>query len=115
VALARLTPIGALDSGFLSGMAGPDNTVKSIVLEASSLLQPEGKILVGGVFTNFNGQSRNMIARLHPDGSLDEGFQNGMSGVNDWVLSIAVQPGFKTLIAGSFTTVNGVLRNRIAR
>ncbi len=115
VALARLTPIGALDSGFLSGMAGPDNTVKSIVLEPSSLLEPDGKILVGGAFTNFNGQSRNMIARLHPDGSLDDGFQYGMSGVNDWVLSIALQPDFKVLIAGSFTTANGVLRNRIAR
>jgi uncharacterized delta-60 repeat protein len=115
VGLARLTPIGALDSGFLSGMAGPDNTVNSIVLEPSSLLQPDSKILVGGAFTNVNGQSRNMIARLHPDGSLDDGFQNGMSGVNDWVLSIAVQPDFKVLIAGAFTTVNGVLRNRIAR
>jgi len=115
VALARLTPIGALDSGFLSGMAGPDNTVKSIVLEPSSLLEPDGKILVGGAFTNFNGQSRNRIARLHPDGSLDDGFQYGMSGVNDWVLSIALQPDLKVLIAGSFTTANGVLRNRIAR
>jgi uncharacterized delta-60 repeat protein len=109
LSLARLNSNGSLDTGFLNGMSGPNNTVTTIAL------QPDGKILVGGVFTNFNGQSRNLIARLNPDGSLDGGFQNGMSGVNDWVFSIAVQPDFKVLTAGLFTTANGVLRNRIAR
>jgi len=107
--LARLNADGSLDTGFLNGLSGPDNTVASIAL------QPDGKILVGGVFTNFNGQSRNLIARLNSDGTLDDGFQNGMSGVNDWVFSIALQPDGKVLLGGLFTTANGVSRNRVAR
>jgi uncharacterized delta-60 repeat protein len=37
-------------------------------------LQPDGKILIGGSFTNINGVTRRHLARLNRDGSLDETF-----------------------------------------
>jgi uncharacterized delta-60 repeat protein len=37
-------------------------------------VQPDGKILVGGDFTLVGGQLRSSIARVNPDGSLDESF-----------------------------------------
>jgi hypothetical protein len=39
--------------------------------------QADGKLLVGGDFQTFNGRSRNGLARLLPDGSLDATFQVG--------------------------------------
>lgn len=45
----------------------------------SVILQPDGKILIGGRFTTVNGVRRNQIARLNPDGSLDESL-NGEVG-----------------------------------
>jgi len=55
--IARLTNTGALDSSFLpqSGANGPIYAV---------VLQEDGRILIGGAFTTYDGASRNRIARL---------------------------------------------------
>jgi hypothetical protein len=39
--------------------------------------QPDGKIIIGGFFTTYDGQTRNRIARLNSDGSLDTSFNPG--------------------------------------
>src|SRR5437762_8244800 len=57
------------------------------------VVQPDGKILIGGDFTTLspNGGvavTRNRIARLNPDGTLDTAFDPNASGL---VKSIAVQ------------------------
>ena len=44
-------------------------------------VQPDGKVLVGGQFTAVNGTSRNNIARLNANGSLDSSFNPG-TGIN---------------------------------
>ena len=82
------------------------------------MVQPDGKILIGGDFTSvFVAVPRNHIARFNPDGSLDTGFDPNANGT---VNSIAVQADGKVLIGGVFTTVTpsggaSVTRNRIAR
>src|SRR5437867_2422328 len=48
-------------------------------------------------------------------GDLDEGFQNGLSGANFDVCSIALQSDGKILIGGLFTVINGTNRNYLAR
>jgi uncharacterized delta-60 repeat protein len=107
--VARLNSDGSLDNGFLNGLAGATDWVQSIAI------QPDGKILIGGYFSMVNGQTRNLVARLNADGSLDGTFLNGMAGVNNAVFSIVPQPDNKILIAGAFTVVNGLTRNSIAR
>ena len=74
--------------------------------------QPDGKILIGGNFSTINGVTRNRIARLNSDGTLDTGFNPNASSN---VLSIVLQPDGKIIIGGSFSTVGGVTRNCIAR
>jgi uncharacterized delta-60 repeat protein len=105
--IARLNTDGTLDASFNPG-SGADSSLFSIAV------QPGGKILVGGLFTSFNGTPRNRIARLAADGSLDTSFDPG-SGANNLVLSIALQPDGRVLLGGAFTAFNGVARNRIAR
>jgi uncharacterized delta-60 repeat protein len=46
-------------------------------------VQPDGRILIGGDFTTVNGTTRNRIARLNTDGTLDTTFANGLTGAND--------------------------------
>ncbi len=109
--IARLNSEGSLDFGFNPGIGvsgGPNQTVNSISL------QPDGKVLIGGEFTNYNGASRNRIARLNQDGSLDASFNPG-NGANDLVNSFALQPDGKVLIGGFFTSYNGISRNYITR
>ncbi|MBI4826670.1 MAG: delta-60 repeat domain-containing protein, partial [Nitrospirae bacterium] len=78
----------------------------------SIALQTDGKILIGGAFTTIGEITRNGIARLNSDSSLDAAFN---PNANDFVSSIAVQADGKILIGGYFTTIGGVTRNRIAR
>ena len=69
------------------------------------VVQPDGKILIGGDFTTLspNGGApvtRNHIARLNPDGTLDTAFN---PNANDIVYAIAVQADGKILVGGAFT------------
>lgn len=105
--LVRLHPNGQLDTTFNVG-TGVNSLIEVVVLLA------DGKILIGGSFTAFNGVVRNRIARLHANGSLDTTFNPGV-GANNWVRGIAVQPDGKLVIAGDFSSYGGVIRNGIAR
>ncbi len=107
--IARLNADGSLDTTFQNGMTGANAQVYAVAL------QTDGKVLIGGSFTMVNGVGRSRIARLNGDGSLDTTFLDALTGVNNWIVSLDQQPDGKALIAGSFTTVNGVSRNRIAR
>ena len=74
-------------------------------------IQSDGKILIAGSFTQVNGVTRNRIARLNVDGTLDA-FD---PVANNTVLKLAVQSDGKILVGGMFTEVGGVSRNNIAR
>jgi hypothetical protein len=82
----------------------------------SVVVQSDGKVLLGGNFTNVHGTSRNGIARLQADGSLDlDGGFNPGTGTDHVVASLALQPDSNVLLGGHFTTVNGMVRPYIAR
>src|SRR5882672_5053252 len=53
---------------------GADGKVYSIVV------QDDGKIIVGGEFTQIAGQARSNLARLKIDGQLDTSFPEGTDG-----------------------------------
>jgi uncharacterized delta-60 repeat protein len=104
--LARLQPDGRLDETFSPGF-GADVYVDDIAV------QPDGQILIVGAFTRFNGQPRQGIARLHPDGSLDADFHPAVGGYPPTCL--ALQSDGKILVGGAFTNVCGATRNAMAR
>jgi uncharacterized delta-60 repeat protein len=107
--LTRLNADGSLDNSFFTQLAGP---LTGLVCLA---LQSDGKIYIGGYFTNVNGVARNRVARLNADGSLDNGFLNGLAGADDFVGGLAVQRDGKLFIGGRFTSVNGVAATNAAR
>src|SRR4029434_8943900 len=65
--IARLNANGSLDNTFDPG-GGSNGGVKALALQSN------GKVVIGGDFTTVNGTSRNHIARLNTDGSLDSSF-----------------------------------------
>ena len=106
--IARLNPDGTLDAVFNPNANG---TVYAIAVQA------DGKILLGGDFTTLspNGggaATRNRIARLNPDGTLDTVINPNASST---IFAIAVQADGKILASGNFTSIGGQARNRIAR
>jgi uncharacterized delta-60 repeat protein len=106
--LARLNSDGSLDTTFDVG-TGANGAVHAIAI------QPDGKVVVGGDFTTFNGTTRSNIIRLNLDGSVDTSFNSGGAGANGSVRAIAVQTDGKILAGGLFTTYNGTNNNRIVR
>ncbi len=105
--LARLNANGTLDAGFSIG-TGANGMIRSVIL------QPDGKVIIAGDFTSYNGTARNRIARLNANGTLDTGFTPG-TGANNPVKATALQPDGKIIIAGNFTSYSGTSRNRVAR
>ena len=72
-------------------------------------VQPDGKVLVGGEFFQFGctptcSVTRNYIARLNADGTLDAAFNPGANGP---VWAIVLQPDGRIVIGGNFSTVGG--------
>lgn len=96
--LVRLTSEGAVDPGFDAGTGprfsdGP-GFVRRLVLE------PDGRVLVGGVFTHFNGVRRQHLARLEADGAVDAGFDPEATRHSSGFYDLARQPDGRILVVG---------------
>lgn len=105
--IVRLNSNGTLDTSFNTG-TGFNNRVWSITV------QPDGKILVGGVFTSYNNSSYNRLIRLLPNGAVDTSFHQ-LSGADGSVETITLQPDGKILIGGDFINYDGMLNFRVTR
>jgi len=110
--IARLKMDGSLDASFDPGTAAY-RQVESLVI------QPDGKVLAGGTFTNFSGVPREGLVRLNEDGSVDTGFSttfrvtNAPSGGS--VNCIVIDATGRVLAGGYFDEVNGAARRGIVR
>lgn len=82
------------------------------------LKQPDGKYLVAGSFTTFDGVPMAGVLRMNEDGTRDTGWTNpaiNVTGSTRQVFDIALQPDGKVLIAGDFTSVGGSASPGVAR
>jgi len=105
--VARLNADGSVDTSFDPG-TGANNLLEGLTI------QPDGKIIIGGTFTAYNGTSINRIARINADGSLDTSFVVG-TGLDGDGIAFAVQADGKVLVGGAFTTFNSVAASNIVR
>ncbi len=105
--LARFNANGSADAAFNAG-AGADDNVRALAV------QTDGHIIIVGDFTSINGAGWHGVARLNEDGSYDASFAQFV-GQNGRVMAVAPQPDGKILIGGTFTQVNGVTHNYLAR
>lgn len=105
--LFRLNANGSADTSFNPG-TGPDGTILQMYE------QSDGKVLLHGTFSNYNGSSASRIVRINADGSIDTSFNTG-TGLND-IGKMAVQSDGKIIITDRFVTnfnensVNGIVR-----
>src|SRR6476646_446512 len=89
---------GDVDLSFDPGF-GVDSTVYDVVV------QPDGKVLIGGDFTTVKGLVRTNIARLNADGSGDSSF---VPAPMDYpVSSLALQSDGKVLVGSSGQDIDG--------
>ena len=108
--LARLKPDLQWDDGF-----SPNEFTASSNLEAirSVLLQPDGKIVVGGLFYEVGGYWRRHLARLDSQGRVDPCFDPGL-GLGDTsgpygANALARQADGRVVVGGNFHGFDGHL------
>lgn len=89
----------------------PNSSVSAIAV------QPDGKILIGGYFFEYNRSPAANLVRLNPDGSVDATFNIGGTGLGNaqYVSTIALQSNGQILIGGFFREYNGTATNSLAR
>lgn len=96
--LIRLNADGSQDNSFMANIGGRSSDYISTLA-----VQPDGKILVGGLFV----LPAPALVRLLPNGQLDATFQAGVSSGHT-VKEILVRPTGEVLVAGAATlTVQG--------
>lgn len=97
--LAATTPTGQVDNTF-NLVLDPGASV------ASTLVLPNGRILIGGNFSTVGALSRPKLALLEADGSPVETFDLG-AGPSTNVTVLRLLPSGKVLAGGLFSTING--------
>ncbi len=104
--LARLNGDGKLDLSFDLGAGGVNGTVRAIAV------QPDGRVIIGGDFSQVGGVARGFLARLGTNGALDTNF---FASLNGSVRAVAVQTDGKIVVGGTFTLAGGAARASLAR
>jgi uncharacterized delta-60 repeat protein len=107
-----LTQCGDVDTTFNTGGIGFSSSSFSIfaIRELS-----DGKILVGGQFTQYNGVTANYLLRLNSNGTLDTTFNVGGVGPDFWIMDISIQSDNKIIITGRLFNYNNLTANCIVR
>jgi len=114
--VTRLNSNGTLDSTFAAG-TGFSGTGFPVI--TSLKIDVNGKIVVGGCFTTFNGSPTNKLARLNINGSLDSTLNTGTGfagpTASAGITCIDFQTDGKIVVGGNITSYNGNIINRVAR
>jgi uncharacterized delta-60 repeat protein len=105
--LTKHSAEGVPDPTFSAG-TGVNSQIRAVEV------QPDGKILIGGFFTTYNGTPVNHIARINPNGSLDSAFSTA-NGTTGNVFAINLQPDGKILAGGQFLDFNGAEKFSLVR
>lgn len=109
----------ALDTGGLDASFNPPGGANGIVYVVKA--QPDGKLVIGGEFTHFNGVPRRGLARLNLNGSVDSDFNQGVGLAPSAtipscaVADLLIEPSGKIAVVGVFGSYNGVARRNILR
>lgn len=118
----RLNADGTFDNTFNIGTGAHAAEVTQLEIVYAIAVQPDGKVLVGGSFTEFNSTAAGGIVRLNINGSVDGGFSTGggAQGVvspfsKPEVRKILVQNTGHVFVGGTFSMFNGTARNHLAR
>lgn len=106
--VARLNTDGSLDQSFDSGF-GADSILNSVIL------QPDGKVLIGGYVINYNSVTRRTVARLNSNGTLDAGFNHLGIGANLPLSHMTLQPNGKVIVSGFFFTYDTLNTGGVVR
>jgi len=98
--IVRINSDWTTDNSYASGSGVGTGAIWSAALTSND------KIILGGGFITYNGNSCNNICRINSDGSFDSSFNIG-TGFNSQVRCVRVRNNGKILCSGFFSSFNG--------
>ena len=106
--------------GQLTATGAPDTSVPVPTLQAAGLVrdvlvQPDGKVVVAGTFTEINGTPARALARLEANGQVDAAFTAACPVTGGSPTRLVLQPDGKLLVAGRFNTLGGMSAPSLGR
>jgi len=103
----KLDVNGVVDSAFLTAQGtGALGTIVSVKVQSS------GKIIVGGLFNDWDGNAVGNIVRLNADGTYDATFTANIgTGCDNQVSAIGIDATDGLYVGGNFFNVNGIPSN----
>lgn len=104
--ITRINPDGSIDNSFNIGNGFNNYVTKLKILS-------DGKILVLGQFTSYNGTNVNKLIKLNTDGTIDTSFNIGP--INGSIITFEIDLNNKILIGGYFSNLNGTPVNSLVR
>jgi uncharacterized delta-60 repeat protein len=112
--LARLNADGSLDSSFQPVTFGLSGSIGGF--GGALVVQPDGKILVGAMFSRVNGLSHTNIVRFNSDGTLDADFNAQADQYGSWGLqTLTLQTDGRILVGDDSLTLNSQPCPRLGR
>jgi len=109
--IIRLNTDGSRDNTFIIGTGFTGTaTPYTQTIETDSL----NRIVVTGLWTQYNGTSSNSIIRLNPDGSVDNTFVYG-SGFDNTTTGLLINSDNSMYITGYFNSYKGVYRDGLVK
>ncbi len=80
------------------------------------VVQPDGKVVIGGAFSAVNGIPRQNLARLNADGSVDTSFiPQAVEGPNGPVLALLLLPDGSVIAGGNFSSAGNLVRSDLVK
>jgi uncharacterized delta-60 repeat protein len=114
--VVRLNADGTRDATFATNVgSGANGWTEGVAI------QSDGKILIAGMFTSWNGQSAVGLVRLNTNGTLDETFGGNLGagpqvdGTSPYIEQVAVQTDGSILLGGKFTRWNSASTTHLVR
>ena len=111
--IARLNTDGSVDPNFNPNVRKVYQFVYKATIYAL-LIQGDGKIIIGGNFSEVGGVAKHGVARLNTDGSVDTSFGD-LGSSSATVYAMALQDDGKIIISGYFHDLGGVALSQVAR
>lgn len=100
--IVRLNADGSRDESFQPPVA--DDGYSLDVNCAYEL--PDGKLLIGGSFSNSEATAPKGLIKLNADGSIDNSFNHPFTAFSPTINGIDVQPDGKIVVAGSYSSLD---------
>jgi hypothetical protein len=110
--IRKLHPNGTIDTSLTPRTFGSAGGYR---YTSKCEVQTDGKIVLAGLFSSYDGNPSMCLVRINTDGSYDNTLAVGSTGFNNTTIDVVVNSDNTMYVSGYFTSYNGTTCNGIVK